>query len=113
VLIEHYGGAFPLWLAPVQAVVIPIADRHIEYANTVAEALRRAGTRLEVDTRAERMQAKIRDAQLQKVGYMLVLGDREKEAGTAAVRLRTGEDLGAMKLEEVIARMRAEVGDRR
>ena len=112
VLIEHYGGAFPLWLAPVQAVVIPIADRHIEYANTVADSLRQAGLRLEVDTRAERMQAKIRDAQLQKVPYMLVLGDREKEAGTAAVRLRSGEDLGATKLEELIARMRAEVEER-
>jgi threonyl-tRNA synthetase len=112
VLIEHYGGAFPLWLAPVQAVVIPIADRHIEYANTVADALRGAGLRVEVDVRAERMQAKIRDAQLQKVPYMLVLGDREKEAGTAAVRLRSGEDLGATKLEELIARMRAEVEER-
>jgi threonyl-tRNA synthetase len=112
VLIEHYGGAFPLWLAPVQAVVIPIADRHIEYANTVADALRQADLRVEVDVRAERMQAKIRDAQLQKAPYMLVLGDREKEAGTAAVRLRSGEDLGAMKLEELIARMRVEVAER-
>ncbi len=112
VLIEHYGGAFPLWLAPVQAVVIPIADRHIEYASTVADRLRRAGLRVEVDTRAERMQAKIRDAQLQKVPYMLVLGDREKEGETAAVRLRSGEDLGAMKLEELIARMEAEVEER-
>jgi threonyl-tRNA synthetase len=113
VLIEHYGGAFPLWLAPVQATLIPIADRHGGYANTVADALREAGMRVEVDGRAERMQAKIRDAQLQKVPYMLVLGDREKEAGTAAVRLRSGEDLGAMKLEEILARMRAEVEDKR
>ncbi len=109
VLIEHYGGAFPLWLAPVQAVVIPIADRHIEYANTVADALRQAELRVEVDARAERMQAKIRDAQLQKVPYMLVTGDREAEAGAAAVRLRSGEDLGAMKLDELVARMQAEV----
>ncbi len=112
VLIEHYGGAFPMWLAPVQAVVIPIADRHIEYANTVADALRGAGLRVEVDARAERMQAKIRDAQLQKVPYMLVTGDREAEAGAAAVRLRSGEDLGAMKLDELIARMQAEVEER-
>ena len=112
VLIEHYGGAFPMWLAPVQAVVIPIADRHIEYANTVADALRGAGLRLEVDTRSERMQAKIRDAQLQKVPYMLVVGDREAEAEAAAVRLRSGEDLGAMKLDELIARMQAEVEER-
>ncbi len=113
VLIEHYGGALPLWLAPVQAVVIPIADRHIEYADAVADALRQAGLRMEIDARAERMQAKIRDAQLQKVPYMLVLGDREKEAGTAAVRLRSGEDLGPMKLEELIARMRAEIDEKR
>ena len=112
VLIEHYGGAFPLWLAPVQAVVIPIADRHVEYAKTVADALRGADLRVEVDVRAERMQAKIRDAQLQKAPYMLVLGDREKEAGTAAVRLRSGENLGATKLEELIARMVAEVEER-
>jgi threonyl-tRNA synthetase len=88
VLIEHYGGAFPLWLAPVQATIIPIADRHIEYADTLANALRQADLRPEVDRRAERMQAKIRDAQLQKVPYMLVVGDREKEADSAAVRLR-------------------------
>ncbi len=113
VLIEHYGGAFPMWLAPVQAVVIPIADRHIEYANTVADALRGSGLRVEVDARSERMQAKIRDAQLQKVPYMLVTGDREAEAESAAVRLRSGEDLGAMKLDELIARMQAEVEERR
>ncbi len=101
-----------MWLAPVQAVVIPIADRHIEYANTVADALRGAGLRVEVDARAERMQAKIRDAQLQKVPYMLVVGDREKEAEAAAVRLRSGEDLGAMKLDDLIARMQAEVEER-
>ncbi|MCH7578360.1 MAG: threonine--tRNA ligase [Chloroflexi bacterium] len=112
VLIEHYGGAFPMWLAPVQAVVIPIADRHIEYANTVADALRQAELRVEVDTRSERMQAKIRDAQLQKVPYMLVVGDREAEAEAAAVRLRSGEDLGAMKLDELIARMQGEVVER-
>ncbi len=108
-----------MWLAPVQAVVIPIADRHIEYANTVADALRRAELRVEVDARSERMQSKIRDAQLQKVPYMLVVGDREAEAGTAAVRLRSavpaggrGQDLGAMKLDELIARMQAEVEER-
>lgn len=101
-----------MWLAPVQAVVIPIADRHIEYANTVADALRRAELRVEVDARSERMQSKIRDAQLQKVPYMLVVGDREAEADSAAVRLRSGEDLGAMKLDELIARMQAEAEER-
>ncbi len=112
VLIEHYGGAFPLWLAPVQAVVIPIADRHAEYAAKLAEDLRQAGLRAEVDSRGERMQAKIRDAQLQKVPYMLVVGDREAEAAAAAVRLRSGEDLGAMKVAELIARMQREVEER-
>ncbi|MDP2675859.1 MAG: threonine--tRNA ligase [Dehalococcoidia bacterium] len=112
VLIEHYGGAFPLWLAPVQAVVIPIADRHAEYAAKLSDDLRQAGLRAEVDTRGERMQAKIRDAQLQKAPYMLVVGDREAEAGAAAVRLRSGEDLGAMKVAELIARMQREVEER-
>jgi len=113
VLIEHYAGAFPMWLAPVQAAIIPIADRHIEYARQAAAEMRRAGLRVEVDERGERMQAKIRDAQLQKVPYMLVVGDREAEAGAVAVRLRSGEDLKARPLAEVIERMRAEVEERR
>ncbi len=79
-LIEHYGGAFPVWLAPVQAVVIPIADRHIGYANEVAQRLKAAGIRVDVDRRSERMQHKIREAQLQKIPYMLIVGDREAEA---------------------------------
>ncbi len=108
VLIEHYAGAFPLWLAPVQAMVIPIADRHAEYAEQVAGRLREAGFRVDVDARTERMQSKIRDAQLQKVPYMLVVGDREAEAGAAAVRLRSGEDLKALPIEAIIARMRDE-----
>jgi len=108
VLLEHYAGAFPMWLAPLQAVVIPIADRHVPYANEVAESLLAAGLRVEVDGRNERMQAKIRDAQLQKVPYMLVIGDREAEAGTAAVRLRSGEDLKALPVPEIIERMRGE-----
>jgi len=112
VLIEQYAGAFPMWLAPVQAVVIPIADRHIDYANEVKSQLAAAGLRAEVDGRNDRMQAKIRDAQLQKVPYMLVVGDREAEVGAAAVRLRTGEDLKAVPVAEIIARMQgeAEVG---
>jgi threonyl-tRNA synthetase len=98
VLIEHYAGAFPVWLAPVQAELIPIADRHVEYALEQAAEMREAGLRVEVDQRGERMNAKIRDAQLQKVPYMLVIGDREQEAGQVAVRLRSGEDLGAMEV---------------
>jgi threonyl-tRNA synthetase len=107
-LIELYAGAFPLWLAPVQATVIPIADRHTPYAQQVAEELRAAGFRVEVDERSERMQAKIRDAQLQKVPYMLVVGDREAEAHAAAVRLRSGEDLKALPIADIIVRMTKE-----
>ena len=107
-LIEHFGGAFPLWLAPVQATVIPIADRHQPYADEVAKTLREAGFRVEVDARSERMNAKIRHAQLQKIPYMLVAGDREAEAGTVAVRVRTGEDLGAIALADFIARIEGE-----
>ena len=103
ILIEHYGGAFPVWLAPVQAVLIPIADRHNEYARQVQQRLQEAGLRVEVDDRSERMSAKIRDAQLQKIPYMLVVGDREVAEGTVAVRLRTEEDLGARSVEVFIA----------
>ena len=102
VLIEHYGGAFPLWLAPVQAVVIPIADRHLGYAEEVKEKLVQQGFRVEVDARNERMNLKIREAQLQKVPYMLVVGDREAEGGTASVRSRDGGDMGALPVTEVI-----------
>ena len=113
VLIEHYGGAFPVWLAPVQVQVIPIADRHNEYAHQVAGRLREAGLRVEVDDSSERMQAKIRDAQLQKIPYMLVVGDREAEQGTAAVRLRTEEDLGPRPLEEFISMAREAIAEKR
>ena len=113
VLIEHYGGAFPVWLAPVQAVVIPIADRHQEYAESVRASLDSSGYRVEVDSRNERMNQKIRTAQLQKVPYMLVVGDREAEAGAVAVRQRDGGDLGAMPLEEFVGLMVEEVQERR
>ena len=105
VLIEHYGGAFPLWLAPVQAMLIPIADRHIEYCQSVSTRLEAAGFRAEVDTRSERMNQKIRTAQMQKVPYMLVVGDREQEAGAVAVRHRDGEDLGAVPLDDFLTRL--------
>ncbi len=105
IMIEHYGGAFPLWLAPVQAVVIPIADRHIEYAQHVERELRARRLRVEVDASGERMGNKIRRAQLQKVPYMLVVGDREVEADQVSVRDRSGDDLGAMPLFQVGDRM--------
>mgnify|MGYP001042424446 CR=1 FL=1 len=102
VLIEHYGGAFPVWLAPVQARLIPIADRHVAYAREVAARLKEAGLRVEVDDSTQRMNAKIREAQLQKIPYMLVVGDREMANGMVAVRLRTGEDKGPMPVEEFL-----------
>ncbi len=101
VIIEHFAGAFPLWLAPVQFVVIPIADRHTDYAQQVAANLRARGLRVEVDTRNERMQAKIRDAQVQKIPYMLVVGDKDQQAETVSVRKRSGEDLKAKTLAEL------------
>jgi threonyl-tRNA synthetase len=112
VMIEHYAGAFPVWLAPVQAIVLPIADRHNEYAARVQAELQEAGLRVELDDRSERVNAKIRDAQLQKVPYMLVVGDREAEAAAAAVRLRSGENLGALPLADVIARITKEDRER-
>jgi threonyl-tRNA synthetase len=105
ILVEHYGGAFPLWLAPVQAVVIPIADRHVDYAHHVQRELREAGLRVEVDDSGERMGNKIRRAQLQKTPYMLVIGDREVEAEQVSVRDRSGDDLGAMPLFQLADRM--------
>jgi threonyl-tRNA synthetase len=112
VLIEHYAGAFPVWLAPVQVVLIPIADRHLEHARRVVSELEAAGLRVEVDERSERMQAKIRDAQLQKVPYMLVVGDKEVEAQAVAVRLRSGQDLGAMSVNAFVSRALDEVRQR-
>ena len=107
-LIELYAGALPVWLAPVQATVIPIADRHAEYGKQVADRLQDQGFRVELDSRGERMQAKIRDAQLQKVPYMLVAGDREVEADAVSVRTRAGEDLGAISIADFSQRLSAE-----
>jgi threonyl-tRNA synthetase len=112
VLIEHYAGAFPAWLAPVQAMVIPIADRHVGYARQVVGKLKEAGLRVEVDERNERMNAKIRDAQMQKIPYMLVVGDKEAESGGVALRLRSGENPGPMSLAAFLERAQAEVAAR-
>src|SRR5206468_8444977 len=100
VLIEHYAGAFPLWLAPVQIAVLPITDRINEYAGKVAQEFRAAGLRVELNVRNDKIGAKIRDAQLQKVPFMIVLGAREMEDSKVAVRERSKGDLGAMSLEE-------------
>ncbi len=111
-LIEHYAGAFPVWLAPVQAVVIPIADRHHDYARGVVAQLKAAGIRAEANLNDTRMQAKIREGQVQKVPYMLVVGDRDIEAAAVSVRLRSGEDLKSMPVDRFAA-LAAEVRDRR
>jgi len=109
ILIEHYAGAFPLWLAPVQAAVLPIADRHAAYAATVRDQLRAAGIRADLDDRQEKIGYKIRSAQLQKVPYMLVIGDRESAEGTVSVRTRTGGDQGASPVDAFIASAREEI----
>jgi threonyl-tRNA synthetase len=111
-LIEHYAGAFPLWLAPVQVAVMPIADRHAEYARSVADRLRAAGLRVELDERQEKIGYKIREAQLQKIPYMLVTGDREAAESTVSVRSRSGGDQGARRVEEFIEGARLEVSTR-
>jgi threonyl-tRNA synthetase len=119
VLIEHYAGAFPVWLAPVQAKIIPISEKANAYAEQVRKMLSEVdipdtggGLRVEVDDANERMQKKIRDAQLQKIPYMLVVGEREAAEGKVAVRLRSGKDLGAMPLESFISRIKAEAESR-
>ncbi len=98
ILLEHTAGALPIWLAPVQVAIVPVTDDQSPYAHTVARRLTDAGLRVEVDATRDRMQAKIRAAQLQKVPYMLVVGKREAEAGIVAVRVRSGRDLGAMPI---------------
>jgi threonyl-tRNA synthetase len=101
-LIEHYAGAFPVWLAPVQAVVMPITDRQQEYAQKVFARLEAAGLRVHLDDRKEKVNLKIREAQLQKVPYMLVVGDREAEAGTVSVRHRKHADMGVKPVEQFV-----------
>ena len=109
ILIEHYGGAFPAWLAPTQVKIIPIADRHISYAEMVKEKLLEVDIRCEIDGRSERMNAKIRDAQITKVPYMIVVGDREISDKKVGVRLRNGEDLGPVDLSDFISRVSKDV----
>jgi len=111
VLIEHYAGAFPVWLSPVQAVMIPIAERHVDYANKVAAQLKAAGVRVEVDGRNEKMNAKIREHAMQKVPFLLVVGDKESEAGKVNVRTRgkeKTEDMAASEFVEKIRKLIAE-----
>jgi len=107
-LIEHYAGAFPVWLAPVQAVVLPIAERHAEYGGQLYQQLRAAGIRAELDAASETLNKRIRQAQTQKVPYMLIAGDREVEEGTVAIRQRSGDQIGPLPLAEAVARIGAE-----
>jgi threonyl-tRNA synthetase len=113
ILIEHYGGEFPVWLAPVQAIVLPIADRHAEWAHEVGRRLRADRLRVEVDDRTESVGRRIRDAELRKVPYMLVVGDREVEAGAVAVRRHREGDEGTVALEEFAERLRLQADERR
>ena len=113
ILIEHYAGAFPLWLAPVQVAVLPIADRHLGYAEKVLSRLQEAGIRAELSySQHKTLSYRVRDAQLRKVPYMLVVGDREAEEGTVAVRLRTEEDLGPQPLDELIRTLKQKITER-
>ncbi len=112
VLVEHYAGAFPTWLAPVQARVLPISEKHIEYARAVHGRLRAARVRAELDDRNEKLGYRIRDAQLRKVPYMLVVGAREAENSTVSLRHRTGDDLGAVPLERVLGDLAREITSR-
>jgi len=113
ILTEHYAGEFPLWLAPVQALVLPIADRHLDYAREVAQRLREAGLRVEVDERSESIGKKIRDAELHKAPYMLVVGDEEQGAGRVAVRRHREGDLGGVPVAEFGQTALAEISERR
>src|SRR5216684_3523898 len=112
VLVEHYAGAFPTWLAPVQARVLPISEKHAEYARTVHARLRAARIRAELDDRNEKLGYRIRDAQVRKVPYMLVAGEREKQSGAVSLRHRSGEDLGALPVDRVLADLAAEITSR-
>ena len=112
VITEHYAGAFPTWLSPVQVKVMPITDRAADYAKDVAAKLTALGVRVETDLRNEKIGYKIREAQMQKIPYMLVVGDREAESGKVAVRTRKGEDLGAMSFDEFAAKIQNEIKTR-
>lgn len=109
ILTEHFQGSFPTWLSPIQAIIIPIADRHQKYAQGVFKQLTEAKIRVETDERAETMQSKIRDAQNQKIPYMLIVGDREEKGNQVAVRSRKGEDLGAISIEVLIEKIKTEI----
>jgi threonyl-tRNA synthetase len=113
ILIEHFAGAFPLWLAPEQVRVIPIRDKYADYGRKVEAQLRAAGLRVSGDYRAEDMRPKIRNAELEKIPYMLIVGEKEQTAGTVAVRDHVDGDLGAMPVAELLARLDREIKEKR
>jgi threonyl-tRNA synthetase len=109
IYIEHTAGEFPVWLAPVQTKILPVTERNIKYAKSVAEKLKQESIRVEVDERNETLPAKIRDAQLEKVPYMLIVGDKEEKSKKVAVRLRTEKDLGQMGLGKFIVKVKNKI----
>ncbi len=113
ILIEHYAGEFPLWLSPVQALVLPIADRHAAYAAEVVAKLEAAGLRVELDDRTESVGKKIREGELRKAPYMLIVGDKEAEAGQVSVRRHREGDLGALDVDEFVSRARSEIDSKK
>ena len=112
ILTEHYAGAFPSWLAPVQVIVMPITERTHDYAKVVADKLTEAGFRIETDNRNEKIGFKIREAQMQRIPYMLVLGDKEAESGFITVRKRHEGDIGSMELDDFIVKLSDEIENR-
>ncbi|MNI83560.1 Threonine--tRNA ligase [compost metagenome] len=112
IVIEHFSGALPVWLSPVQAKLLPVSEQHLNYALEVKQALENAGIRTEVDLRNEKLGLKIREAQLQKVPYMLVLGDNEQNSGTVSVRTRAAGDSGALGIDEIVRQIVAEISQR-
>ncbi|MCD6545252.1 MAG: threonine--tRNA ligase, partial [Thermotogae bacterium] len=112
ILIENFSGAFPLWIAPVQVKLLPIADRHVEYSKTIVKKLEDAGIRTEIDDRQRKTGYKIREAQLEKVPYMLIVGDREMEDKKVAVRLRNGKDIGEIAVDELIENLKKEINEK-
>ncbi len=112
-LIEHYAGAFPVWLAPIQAIIIPISDKVGQYASSIAEKLKEAEIRVELDSRDERMQAKIRDAETQKIPYMIIVGPKEETENLVNVRIRGEKVLGLLTLEEFIKTIKEDIAKKR
>jgi threonyl-tRNA synthetase len=113
ILIEHYGGAFPLWISPAQAIIIPISERHIDYAKNVRERFLDGGLRVEIDGRSETMQSRIRDAQLQKIPYIVVVGDKEQVKKTVSVRKRNKKELQVVQLEEFIQKIKTSIDEKK